>query len=63
MFGIVPVRVKGAVNKSDIIYASPDVPGTAVSGSKIGFKPTLKNDAAIGMAFKPMHCNNDEVGR
>ncbi len=62
MFGMVPVRLRGSVTRGHVIYASPDHPGLAVSGSAVGYNLTLKNDAAaIGMAWQTLKCDEDEV--
>ena len=63
MFGIVPVKVKGNVNRGDILYASPDTPGVAVSSPSVGFSPSLSNDAAaVGVAWRTIDsAYKDEV--
>ncbi len=62
MFGSVPVRIRGPVSRGSIVYASPEHPGMAVSGSTIGYSSSLRNDAAaIGMAWQSMKCDEDEV--
>ena len=62
MFGIVPVRVKGRVNRGDILYASQDSPGVAVSSNSLSVMPSLCNDAAaIGMAWETVSAHDDEV--
>ena len=62
MFGIVPVKTKGSVRRGDILYASPDTPGVAVSSSDIGVISLRSNDAAaIGMAWEDVSADDDEV--
>jgi len=62
MFGIVPVRVQGRVNRGDILYASPDSPGVAVSSNSLNAMPSLCNDtAAIGMAWETIPAHDDEL--
>lgn len=63
MFGIVPVKIRGNVNRGDILYASHDTPGVAVSSPSVGFSPSLANDAAaIGVAWRTIgSAYKDEV--
>lgn len=62
MFGIVPVKTKGSVRRGDILYASPDSPGVAVSNSNLGVVSLLSNDtAAIGMAWEDVSAHDNEV--
>lgn len=59
MMGIVPVQVIGSVSASEILYASPDHPGYAISGFHLDFEK--KRDASmIGVAFAS-HKTDDET--